>query len=145
MWWGAKTGIDLSHGARLGCVEDPRTASRAEGAKLGATRSGLSREGFHFALSEPKVRFVDDQGHAKRAAGLTLALGAMADNDLSGWSHHFITNIAALTAACIFGSHDVNPPGVWVPIGHESLFLTPVIIRPKVVICGHKVIVPWCH
>ncbi len=64
-------------GAPLGFVVDPRTALRAKGTELGATGSGCRCEGFHFALGESKVRFVDDQGHAKGAAGLALAIMAM--------------------------------------------------------------------
>ncbi len=106
-----RSGLNQHHtGAPLGFVVDPRTALRAEGAELSSTPIGFRREGLHFALGEPKVRFVDDQVHAKRAAGLALAIGAMADNELMWCSHHFITNIAALTASCIC-SHGVNPPG----------------------------------
>ena len=123
----------------------PRAALRAEGAELCSTASGFRREGFWFALCEPKVRFVDDQGHSKRTAGLALAIGAMADNEPLACSHHFITNVAALTASCIFGSHNFNPPEVWVPIGHESLFFNPCHYKTE---SGHLrsgVIVPWCH
>ncbi len=98
--------------APFGFVVYPRTALRAEGTELGSTASGFRCEGFHVALGEPKVCFVDDQGHAKRAAGLSLTIGAMADNELTGCSYHFIANVAALTASCIFGSHNFNPPGV---------------------------------
>ncbi len=127
-----RSGLNQHHtGAPLGFVIDPRTASRAEGAELGSTRSGFRCERFQFALGEPKVRFIDDQVHAKGAAGLALAIGAMTDNELMWCSHHFITNVAALTASCIFGSHNFNPPGGVGADRHESLFLVPAIIRPK--------------
>ncbi len=115
-------------GAPLGFVVDSRTASRAKGSELGATRSGCRYEGFHFALGESKVCFVDEQGHAKGAAGLALAIGAMADNELTGCSYHLIAKLAALAASCIFSSHNFNPPRVWVPVGHEPIFLTRVTL-----------------
>ncbi len=125
--------------APLGFVVDPRTALRAKGAELGSTASGFRCEGFHFALGEPKVRFVDEQGHAKGAAGLALAIGAMAGNELLWWPHHFIANLAALTASCIFGRHNFDPPRVWVPLGHKFLFIARVTLdrnRPKAAKAG---------
>lgn len=100
----------------LGFVVYPRAALRAERAKLGSTGIGFGRKDSWFALGEPKVSLINDQGHAKRATGLALAIGAMANNELQGGPHHFIANLTALTTARMFVSHDFNPPGVWVPL-----------------------------
>jgi hypothetical protein len=71
-------------GTPLRFVVYPRAALRAERAKLGSTGIGFGREDSWFALGEPKVGFINDQGHAKRAAGLALVIGAMTDNELQG-------------------------------------------------------------
>ncbi len=43
----------------------------------------------------------------------------MADNHLLGDAYNFIANVPTLTPACQFGSHDFNPPTMWMPTGHH--------------------------
>ena len=70
--------------APLGLVVNSRAALRTECAELRPAGGGFRGVGFQFALGEPEVLFLDDQGHAKGAAGLPLAIHTVADANLFG-------------------------------------------------------------
>lgn len=100
------SGLDRNKArARLHLVIDPRSTFWAESAQLGSARVRGEREGIHFALCQPKVRLRHDHGHSECAAGLALAVGAMAGMDPKRIPHRFKADGSALTPSCVFGGH----------------------------------------
>lgn len=82
----------------------------AERADYGAAAVRGARKGLEVALEDPKRVFGNDHTHSERAAGLTLALRAMADSNGEGLTLDLVTNDAALAAALTRIGHGSNPP-----------------------------------
>ncbi len=80
-------------------VVNPGPAIWTECTKLFSTRIRFRHEGFRFAVCNPKGCFVDHHCHSKCATGLSLAVHAVADDDLPGLANHFVSDRTALTPA----------------------------------------------